>query len=70
MANQLFDEMSKNGANNNGISQFIEKVKEVQRTFNGDPREEVQKLLNSGKMTQAQFNQYSQMANQIMRFMK
>jgi len=31
-----------------------------------DPRQTVQELLNSGQMTQAQYNQLSQMASQIM----
>ena len=33
--------------------------------FQNDPREAVQQLMYSGKMTQAQFNQLRQMANQI-----
>ncbi len=31
-----------------------------------DPRQTVQELLNSGQMTQQQYNQLSQMASQIM----
>lgn len=33
--------------------------------FQGDPKEQVQQLLNSGKMTQEQFNQLSSMAQQF-----
>jgi len=34
--------------------------------MNRDPKQAVQELLNSGQMTQAQYNQLSQMASQIM----
>lgn len=68
MANPIFNEIGNNQANN-GISQFINEVKNFQKTFNGNPKQEVQKMLNSGAMSQAQFNQYAQMANQIMQLM-
>jgi hypothetical protein len=38
--------------------------------FRGDARAEVQKLLNSGQMTQAQDNQLSAIAGQIMPMLK
>ena len=34
-----------------------------------NPRQEVERLLNSGRMSQAQFNQLSQMAQQILQLM-
>lgn len=71
MPNPLFKQIGQNQLmNDNGISQFINQVKEFQKNFNGNPRDEVQKLLNSGKMSQAQFNQYAQIANQISELMK
>lgn len=37
-----------------------------QRNFgNADPKQIVQNLLDSGKMSQSQFNQFSNIANQI-----
>ena len=66
MGNPLIDMMQ----TNNEIMQFINDVKQMQSTFNGDPKEEVQKMLNSGKLSQAQFNQFAQIANQLMPFMK
>lgn len=38
-----------------------------QNVGNQDPRQLVQQLLDSGRMSQQQFNQLSQIANQIMR---
>lgn len=71
MSNPLFNVLGGNRPmNDGGFSQFISQVKEMQRTFNGDPRAEVQKLLNSGQMTQQQFNELSQMANQVMNLMR
>lgn len=66
MANPLFETMS---ANANPFADIIRQAQELQRTFQGNPRDEVQRLLNSGAMSQAQFNQLSQQARQIMQFM-
>lgn len=56
--------------NDGGLLDFINQVKQVQQTYKGNPRDEVQRLLNSGSMTQQQFNQYSQIANEIISLMK
>ena len=58
--NNLYREL--NG--NNMLAQFIE----FKRTFQGDPREEVQKLLDSGKLSQEQFNKLSEQATQLQKF--
>ncbi len=66
MANPLFEAMN---ANANPFLDIIRQAKELQKTFQGNPRDEVQRLLNSGVMSQSQFNQLSQQAKQIMQFM-
>ena len=53
----------------NQFTQIIQEAQRFKNSFSGNPREEVQKLLNSGAMSQAQFNQYSQIAQQVMQFM-
>lgn len=68
MANPLYNQFGQNTGN--PFSQIIAQAQEMQRTFRGDPRQVVQGLLDSGQMTQAQFNQYSQMANQIVSQMR
>ncbi len=65
MPNPLFNQF-----NNNEISNIIQQAKNFKNSFKGDPKEEVQKLLNSGQMTQEQFNYYSRMAQQIVGVMK
>lgn len=53
----------------NQFTQIIQEAQKLKNTFNGNPREEVQKLLNSGEMSQKQFNQYSQIAQQVAQMM-
>ena len=42
--------------------QMIQQFNQFRQTFRGDPQEEVMKLLQSGKMTQAQLNDLQKMA--------
>jgi len=44
---------------------MLKQFQQFRQNFNGDPKAEVMKLLNSGQMSQAQFNQYQQMAQQF-----
>lgn len=44
---------------------LIERFKQFQQMFRGNPKQQVQQLLNSGKVSQAQYNQAVQMANQL-----
>lgn len=66
MANPLYEEMK----NNNPYGNMIGQIKEFSKTIQGDPKEIVQDLLNSGKMSQQDFNKYSQMAQNILPFLK
>lgn len=45
--------------------QLIEQLQQFKKTFQGDPRQQVQQLLNSGKVTQEQYNQAVRMADQL-----
>jgi len=49
--------------------QMIQEFNKFQRDFKGNPREEVQKLLASGRLTQAQLNQLQAMASQFQKMM-
>ena len=49
-------------ANIQGFTQFVEQVKQTGK----NPQQIVQELMNSGKMSQAQFNELAQKANAIM----
>ena len=62
MSNPLYNQMNQN----NLISQF----NQFKRTFNGNPQQKVQELLNTGKISQAQYNKAEQMANQFSGLLK
>ena len=44
---------------------MINQFNQFKSSFTGDPRQQVQQLLNDGKMSQNQLNQLMQMANQF-----
>ena len=67
MANNLYNSMQRQ--NINPFQQLINDARQLQKSFQGNPKDEVQKLLNSGQMSQAQFNHYSQIAQQISHMM-
>jgi hypothetical protein len=70
MANPLFDALNRSAPQNDGgFGQMMAQLNQFRQSFRGDARAEVQRLLNSGQMTQEQFNQLSQMTNNIMRQM-
>jgi len=47
------------------IINMINQFNQFKSSFTGDPRQQVQQLLNNGKMSQNQLNQLMQMANQF-----
>ena len=51
------------------FNSFGNQAQQLKNSFKGNPRDEVQKLLNSGQMSQSDFNKLSQMAQQIMQSM-
>jgi hypothetical protein len=66
MANPLFNTFG----NNNQFGNLIQQAQEFKRQFaNINPRAEVERLLQSGAMSQSQFNQYSQIAQQVAQMM-
>ena len=69
MANSIFNALGGNNTRLPGpfgnMQDMIQKLNQFKQSFQGDPKQQVQQLLNSGKMTQSQYNQLSQMATQI-----
>ena len=66
MASSLLNSIGFN--NNSGINNFLSHLNEFnnfKNSFQGDPRQQGELLLKSGKMTQDQFQQYAQLANLI-----
>ncbi|WP_227884839.1 DUF4175 domain-containing protein [Enterocloster citroniae] len=52
------------GGGNNPM-QMIQKFMEFKKNFRGNPQEEVQKMLQSGQITQQQLDRAQQMARQF-----
>lgn len=52
-------------AANNGFSNFMNEFQRLQQTVK-NPRQEVERLLQSGQMSQQTFNYLAQQANQIL----
>ena len=57
----LYNMMNQNNPYNNFMKQF----NEFKKTIIGNPQEQIQQLLNSGKISQAQYNAAVQKANMI-----
>ena len=67
MSNALYNQF---GRQNNPSEQLAQQAREFQKQFKGSPRQEVERLLQTGQMSQSQFNQYSQIVQQVAPFMK
>lgn len=66
--NPLFNLLG--GQSQNPMMNMISQFMNFKNSFQGDPRQQVQNLLNSGKMSQQQYNQLSQMATQFQKLLK
>lgn len=70
MGNPLFN-MLGGGMPQNPMAKMIQDYKKFREDMQGkNPQEEVNKLLQSGKVNQNQLNQIQQMAQQMSRFFK
>ena len=65
MANPLFGQFGNQPQANNGFSNFMSDFQRLQQTVK-NPKREVERLLQSGAMSQQTFNSLAQQANQIL----
>ena len=71
MANPLFKALG--GQMTGPMGQFqrmMQQFNQFRSSFQGDPKAEVEKLLQSGKMSQQQLNQLQAIAKQIQSFLQ
>ena len=54
----------------NQMGNLISRLNQFRSTFTGDPEQRVKQLLQSGQMTQEQFNQFAETANQLRSLLK
>lgn len=68
MSNPLYNMFGGN-APINPMAQLVRDAKNFRKSFTGNPKDEVQRLLNSGQMSQKTFNELSQIAQQVVQLM-
>lgn len=74
MANPLFNLLGGNMTSQNfgpfgNMMNLMNQFQQFKSTFQGNPQQKVQELLNNGQMTQTQFNTLSQWAGQFQKMM-
>lgn len=62
--NPLYTMLS-NQAPANNMQGLLSRFQQFRNTFSGNPQQQIQQMLNSGKITQAQLNQAMQQAQQF-----
>ena len=70
MSNPLFNALGGGMPQGNGPMQMIQQFIQFKQNFKGDPKAEVEKMLQSGRISQQQLNQVQQMAGQFQNLLK
>jgi hypothetical protein len=70
MSNPLFNALGGGMPQGNGPMQMVQQFMQFKQNFKGDPKAEVEKMLQSGKISQQQLNQVQQMAGQFQNLLK
>lgn len=67
--NPIYQAMMQALPNNNMLG-LLQQFKQFKAGFRGNPQQQVQKLLQSGRVSQAQYDQAVQMAQQLQGLLK
>lgn len=70
MNNPLFNALGGMNGLPSNMQNIIQQFNQFKQTFKGDPKAQIQQMLNSGQVTQAQYNQAVQMANALHQMIK
>ena len=54
----------------NNMANLLSQFNQFRSTFSGNPEQQVKQLLQSGRMSQEQFSQFAQTANQLRQLLK
>ena len=54
----------------NNMANLLSQFNQFRSTFSGNPEQQVKQLLQSGRMSQEQFNQFAQTANMLRKLIK
>lgn len=66
--NPLYNLLSGKALPNNVLN-MITQFQDFKQNFKGDPKQMVQQMLNSGQISQEQYNQAVQMANELSKYL-
>lgn len=70
MANPFFNALGGGNTPVGRFQQMVQQFNQFRSSFQGDPKAEVEKLLQSGRMSQQQLNQLQEMAKQFQGLLK
>ena len=65
MNNPLYKQIQQQ--NQNPMNVFMQKFQQFRQSFSGDPQEQIQKMMNAGRVSQQDYNNAYQKAQQVMR---
>ena len=65
MNNPLYKQIQQQ--NQNSMNGFMQRFNQFRQSFSGDPQEQIQKMMNAGKISQQDYNNAYQKAQQVMR---
>lgn len=68
--NQMQGQRGQQGGMDRDIFGLLEQFNEFRRTFTGDPEAEIQKIVQSGAISQQDLNRVQKMANALSQFIK
>ena len=54
---------------NSNYSNMMQRFDQFKKTFSGNPRDQIQQLLNSGRISQSQYDAAVQKANELFKMM-
>lgn len=66
--NNPFSVLGGNNRGSGGFGSLVQQYRQFRQSFTGDPRAEVEKLLQSGQLNQQQLDQVQAMAKQFQGF--
>ena len=58
------------GNNFGNIQNIVQQFQQFKNSYKGNPQQQIQQMLNSGQITQQQYDQAVQMANQLRGILK
>ena len=62
----LYDDLMRNG-NRSGLGSLVGEFEKFRQSYQGDPKAEVERLLQSGRMTQKDLDRFQAMASDFQR---